>query len=107
MIENKSGFKPVILPKNSRMLAYICELGEQKSQGGLILRASYTEEEAYKQTTGILVEIIHSNEEDKNNCSAKIGDKLSFKPYAGIHKVGKDCKAYRLLDGYEVHSIEE
>lgn len=105
-IKNSSGYEPVIFPEKSKLLVHICELGDQKTNGGLILTAKYTEEGAYKSTTGTLVSVVHATKEDEKIFSAKIGDKLSFRPYAGIHKVGKDCHAYRLLEGHEIHSIE-
>lgn len=100
------GFKPVIFPKDSKLVCYVCEMGEQKTTGGIILTSKNVEEEAYKYTTGILVDVVHANKEDKKKFSAKIGDALHFRPYSGIHKLGEDNDAYRLLEGWEIHSIK-
>lgn len=105
-IKNGCGCKPIILPKNSKLLVYICKLGEQITDGGIIKLDTITENEAYKEPKGILVEAVHSTEEDAQKFNINIGDVVHFRPYAGIHKVGKDDNAYRILEGWEIHSIE-
>lgn len=106
MIKDNSGCKLVIAPKESKFKAFICELGEQKTKGGIWLPQKSAEEEPYKRTTGTLVEMAHATEEDAKKCNLKLGDVLCFRPYSGIHKHGKDDCAYRLLEGYEIHSVE-
>lgn len=104
--KDTSGCKLVIAPKDSKYKVYICELGKEKTDGGIILPSKLVEEEPYKKTTGILVEKLFASKEDEEKCSLKLGDVLCFRPYSGIHKDGIDNCAYRLLEAHEIHSVE-
>ncbi len=91
---------PLILPEKAKLLVYIGPLGDQKTKGGIIISSKNVEDECYAATTGTVVEV-KSHDPIKD---LQIGDKLSFRPYAGIHKVGADGNAYRLLEGREIHA---
>ena len=104
-MKNNSGFLPVILPEKSKFLVYIGLLGEQKTKGGIIISDRDVEDDAYASTSGSVVEVImETTMNNHHKLDLKLGDTITFKPYAGIHIVGDDGHAYRLLDGREIHA---
>lgn len=105
-LKDNSGCKLVFIPKESKIKVYIGPLGEKKTKGGIILLHDNVSDQAYKQTHGTLLEIKHFSKEDQKKCDLKIGDVVRFISYAGIHIEGPDNHAYRILQGYEIHSVD-
>ena len=103
-MKNNSGYLPTIIQKEAKLLVHICELGEQKTQGGIIIGSKMVEDDAYAATCGTLVEACAIASVDALPMNLKEGDVLTFRPYAGIHIVGEDNHAYRLLTGAEIHA---
>ncbi len=104
-LRSKAGCKPALLHKDSKLIVYICRLMEQRTAGGIILTSKNVHEESYKKTKGLVLDIMHPTENEKSNI--QIGDVVCFRPFEGIHKVGEGDETYgfRLLSGYEIHSV--
>ena len=106
-LKKKAGCRAVTLPKDTKLVVYMCRLLEQKTSGGIILTEKNVHEESYKKTRGLVIDIAHASQEDKENCNVKLGDVVCFRPFEGIHKVGEDhTYGFRLLASHEIHSIE-
>jgi len=106
-LREKAGCRAVTLPKDTKLVVYMCRLLEQKTAGGIILTEQNVHEESYKRTRGLVIDIAHASKEDEEQCSIKIGDIACFRPFEGIHKVGADdTYGFRLLASHEIHSIE-
>ncbi len=106
-MKNNSGFMPLILPDKTKLLVHICALGEQTTKGGIIIEAKNVEDDAYAATNGSVVEVVCLDVMGNlAKTNVKLGEKVTFRPYAGIHIVGHDRHAYRLLEGREIHAKE-
>lgn len=98
---------PLILPEKTKLLIHICVLGEQTTRGGIIIEAKNVEDDAYAATSGSIVEVLSLDMMGNlAKPTIKLGEKVTFRPYAGIHIVGHDGHAYRLLEGREIHAKE-
>jgi len=101
---NKSNFHPI----GSRLMVYIDSVEKvEQSKSGLIIKANQNlltpEEQAYRATTGILIEL--GDGAFANKTPPQLYDRLVFKPYAGIHIVGDDANYYRILEDKEINAI--
>lgn len=105
LLKQKAGCRPAVIPKDSKLIVYICRLMEQKTAGGIILTDKNVHDESYKKTKGLVIDIQHLTKDD--TCNIAVGDIVCFRPYEGIHKVGEGDETYgfRLLSGYEIHSV--
>jgi len=107
---NKSKFLPI----NEEVLIHIDRplKGFKKIDGGhwtkgfVIIPFSELESTAYAETTGILVEIAE-NAFPNLKKAPKVGNRVTFKPYAGMNVFGDDDQFYRLLSWKEVRAIHQ
>lgn len=106
MPKDNSGCRLLFVPKESKIKVYIGSLESQISSGGIIIPEQIILDRIYKQTYGTLLEIKHFNKEDEQKCELEMGDVVRFRSYAGIHIEGPDSNAYRILEGYEIHSVD-
>lgn len=106
-LNQKAGCEPVILPKETKLIVYMCRLLEQRTPAGLIISAKNVHEESYKKTRGLVIKIVHASKEDEDKCTVQKGTVVCFRPFEGIHKIGEDDSyGFRLLAAHEIHSIE-
>ena len=107
LLKVKAGCRAIVLPKDTKLVVYMCRLMEERTKGGIIISEKNVHEESYKKTRGLVIDIAHASKEDEENCNVKIGDVVCFRPFEGIHKVGDDeTYGFRLLSAHEIHSIE-
>lgn len=106
-LRQKAGCQAITLPKDTKLVVFVCRLGDQKTTGGIILSSKAINEDSYKKTRGLVLDIAHASKEDEEKCNVKLGDVVCFRPFEGIHKVGEDeTYGFRLLAAHEIHSIE-
>lgn len=105
---NKSNFHPL----NEELLIWVdkplegfvqTESGDFK-KGFVIHPFSTIEHTAFKDTTGIVIEM-GENVFPNITKAPKIGDRVVFKPYAGMNINGDDGQFYRLLTWKEIRAI--
>lgn len=104
-MKNNSNFHPI----GNKLIVWIdCVEGikMKTSTKGIFLtgKIQSPEEQAYEATTGILVEMPDECYEKRKN-KPKLGDRLVFRPYAGIHIIGDDGNFYRILEDREINAI--
>ena len=69
---------------------------EEKSAGGIFLAESYTEQESWSQTTGILVAVGGNAFEDWKGDVPQEGERVMFRKFAGDAFTGEDGDTYRV-----------
>jgi len=106
-LRQKAGCRAIFLPKDTKLVVYMCRLLEQRTSGGIIISEKNVHDESYKKTRGLVINIVHASKEDEEKCTVHEGDVVCFRPFEGIHKVGEDDSyGFRLLAAHEIHSIE-
>lgn len=105
---NKSNFHPF----NEELLVHIdkpligftkTEQGDYK-KGFLLHTYASIESEAFRESTGIVIEMGENVFSNLKN-APKIGDRVVFKPYAGMNIYGDDDQFYRILTWKEIRAI--
>ena len=79
------------------------EQGDYK-KGFLIYSYENIEHAAFKETTGVVVEM-GENAFPNLKKAPKVGDRVVFKPYAGMNIYGDDDQFYRILSWKEIRAI--
>ncbi len=97
-------------PVNEKLIVFIDTIqnikdihGNFRSKGGIIMTDNQRNAEAYAVTSGIVLEMGGSCFQNKVD-KPQIGDRVTFKAYAGIH-VDEDGNFYRILEDKEIHAI--
>lgn len=108
---NKSGFQPF----NEELIVHVDKPLEgftkddkgdyRKGKFGLITPYEVIEGLAFRESTGIVVEM---GEYTFPSLSKKpsVGDRVVFKPYAGMNIYGDDDQFYRILTWKEIRAIK-
>lgn len=111
MTINKSGYQPL----NEELIVHVYEALEgiikdkngdyrRGSEHGLIIPFNALESEAFRATTGIVVEM-GENTFPTLSKAPTLGEILVFKPYAGTNICGDDGEWYRILTWKEIRAI--
>lgn len=105
---NKSNFHPL----NEELIIWIdkplegftlTDKGDYK-KGYLIHTYESIEHAAFKETTGVVVEM-GENVFPNITKAPKVGERVVFKPYAGMNIYGDDKQFYRILTWKEIRAI--
>lgn len=94
---NESGKRPTF----NRVLVLVDDQGETKTDAGIILKAK----EQTKTEWGIIVDMGIQAEVDSDG-EISLGDHVEFTRFSGKYDIGKDGKAYRILDMLDIIAVE-
>jgi len=100
---NNSGIKPVGVS-----ILVLPEQVAKETESGIVL---YTDGEHERhelaQTDAIVIEISDMAWGDENKARCEVGDRVVMAKYAGMIRIGKDGKNYRLIRDVDVLAILE